>query len=216
MSASLGVNPPTGAPTNLTAALQNNPATPGIPQIGLSWQDNASNESGFLVERSTNGGAFTLIATAPAHSGTGTTTWPDTTAVPGNTYSYRVAAVNVAGQTGYSNTATIAVPAQPAAPSGLTATNNTAPGANGNNNRVVALAWTVSNATNVTGFSIQRATNAAFTNGLSTVTVAATARTLTQTGLAKSTTYYYRVRANNGTFVSSAWVNALPFPLITN
>ena len=39
------------APTNLTAAI----ASCG-PQVNLSWTDNATNENGFVIERSADGG----------------------------------------------------------------------------------------------------------------------------------------------------------------
>jgi hypothetical protein len=100
----------------------------------------------------------------------------------------------------------------PAAPGNFTAVS----GPNGNgNSRSVILTWQdLSN--NETGFTIQRATNSTFKSGLSTVAVATNATTLTQTGLSRNTAYYYRIRANNGNFVFSAWVNAAPFPITTN
>ena len=64
-----------------------------------------------------------------------------------------------------------------------------------------------------TSFTIQRATNLSFTTGLNTSTVAGTASTLTQT-VNDNTTYYYRIRANTAVG-SSAWTNALPFPIRT-
>jgi hypothetical protein len=38
--------------------------------------------------------------------------------------------------------------------------------------------------------------------------------TYTQT-VARNTVYYYRIRANNNISGSSAWKNALPFPILT-
>mgnify|MGYP001163297831 CR=1 FL=1 len=73
------------APTDLTATLQFG------PQIALAWTDNANNETGFMVERSINGGAFAPIATLGANA----TTYPDTTVLAATTYSYRVKAVNL-------------------------------------------------------------------------------------------------------------------------
>ena len=70
------------------------------------------------------------------------------------------------------------------------------------------------NAANETNFTVQRATNATFTTGLNSATLAANATTLTQT-VTRNTTYYYRIRANNTVSGSSAWVNALPFPIRT-
>jgi predicted phage tail protein len=76
-------------------------------RIDLAWQDNSGNETGFQIERSRSGGAFSLIATA----GAGATTWSDTSGLtPNKTYSYRVRAVNAAGNSGYSNTASATTP----------------------------------------------------------------------------------------------------------
>ena len=155
VSDTIGVNQP-AAPTNLTATLQ------AGPQISLTWRDNATTETGFVVERSVNGAAFTQFATAPARNSTGNVTLIDTTTQPGNTYSYQVAATNVAGMSAYSNTASVTVPVMPAAPSNFTAVN----GPNGaGSSRTVILNWT-DKSTNETGFTIQRATNAAFTQNL--------------------------------------------------
>lgn len=205
VTAPLGVNAPE-PPTNLTATLQ------AGPQVGLTWRDNAANETGFAIERSIDAVTFTQIATAPARNNTGNVAYVDTTALPGLTYTYRIAALNLAGLSGYSNLAAVTVPPVPAAPSDFTAVNGPD---GGGNSRSVVLTW-VDWSNNETGFTIQRATNATFTSGLNTTTVAANATTLTQTGLSRSTTYYYRIRANNGSFVSSAWVNATPFPITTN
>src|SRR5262249_50776177 len=45
------------APSNLTAT------KPGAGQINLSWTDNSLNETGFTVQRSTDGTNFTPLAT---------------------------------------------------------------------------------------------------------------------------------------------------------
>ena len=72
ISAPIGVNLPTAAPaapTNLTATLQ------AGPQVRLQWRDNANNEGGFVIERSTTGlpGSFVQVAVAPARNNTGNT-----------------------------------------------------------------------------------------------------------------------------------------------
>jgi hypothetical protein len=69
-------------------------------------------------------------------------------------------------------------------------------------------------APNPTNFTIQRATNLGFTTGLSTSTAAGNLLTVNQT-VTQNTTYYYRIRANNSIGGSSAWTNALPFPIRT-
>jgi FtsP/CotA-like multicopper oxidase with cupredoxin domain len=196
------------APTNLTATLQANPQ--GGVQVSLGFTDNLTVETGFAIERSTDGVTFNRIATAPARTGTGAVTYVDTTVTLGTTYSYRVADITPSGNSPYSNTAQVVIPAQPAAPSGVTAVN----GANQGSQRRVVLTWT-DNANNETGFTVQRATNAAFTSGVVNTTAAANATTLTVSGLTRNTDYYFRIRANSGTVVASDWVTATPSPIHT-
>ena len=89
LSPILVVNAPTpAAPTDLTAILQ------AGPKATLQWTDNADNEAGFVVERSTTGlpDSFVQVGTAPANAGTGVTTFDDTTIATGTAYWYRVAA----------------------------------------------------------------------------------------------------------------------------
>jgi hypothetical protein len=82
------------APSNLAAKVEKN------GQVTLSWRDNAANETGFQVERSTDGSVFTVLATTAAS----TTKYKDTQAQKRQTYYYRVAAKNNVGLSSYSNT----------------------------------------------------------------------------------------------------------------
>ena len=195
------------APTTLTGALR------AGPQVRLTFTDNAVNEYGFIIQRSTDGVNFTQIGTAPARNNTGSTTFTDlgvaATAVE-QTLFYRVAAYNAVGTSPFSNTASVIIPAVPAAPTGVTAV----PGPNQGNNRSVVLTWS-DQSDNETGFTIQRATDVNFTAGVVNTNVTANATTATIGGLARNTNYYFRIRANNGNFVSSAYVNATPFPILT-
>ena len=103
-SAELKVGVPPAAPTDLAASL-----LPGL-QVGLTWQDHATNEVGFDVYRSSDGGVnFTKLATQPALGGTGAVTYADPTAVLGSTYQYRVVAVNAVGTSAPSNTVSVAM-----------------------------------------------------------------------------------------------------------
>ncbi len=77
-------------------------ATSVVAQITLTWDDNSTDETGFKIERSDNGGAFAQIATVVAN----TITYTDSTVTGGNIYSYRVKAYNSIGDSDYSNTAT--------------------------------------------------------------------------------------------------------------
>ncbi|MBC2723093.1 hypothetical protein [Desulfosporosinus sp.] len=97
-----GQNPPQppAAPTNLIAWLQRG-------RVRLSWRDNAKVQVGFVVERSDNGGPyFVLIIIGPIYNN-GYVDYTDRTAIPGNRYTYRVAAMNEAGLSAYSNTASV-------------------------------------------------------------------------------------------------------------
>ena len=170
------------APTSLTAAIN-------VPkQVTLSWTDNATNESGFVIERSTNGGAFVQIAAPGSNANTGTVSITDTTVVAKMTYSYRIKAVRGPVSSAYTNTATITLAAVPAAPSNLTASANTP--------ERVTLTW-MDNATNESGFIIQRSTNGgAF---VQIATPGKRSRTgsvsYTDTNVVPNTNYSYRVAA---------------------
>ena len=89
------------APTNLTASLATG------PRVNLTWVDNATNENGFVIQRSSNGVTFIQIGTAPARTNTGSVTFPDPTVVLGNTYTYRVAAVNGKGLSAFVTSAPV-------------------------------------------------------------------------------------------------------------
>jgi fibronectin type 3 domain-containing protein len=174
-----------GAPTNLTATLQNG----GL--IRLTWRDNATNETGFQVERSLNGGAYAVIATAGPAGGSGTTAvYTDATALASNSYSYRVKAVRLGSSSAYSNVASVTLPALPAAPTGLTAL----PAAT----RAVTLTWT-DNAMNEAGFSVERSVNGGAFAVLTTMGahIGTGVMTYNDTTAAAGTAYVYRVRAYN-------------------
>jgi hypothetical protein len=197
------------APTNLTAVVQVG------PKVSLTWRDNATTETGFVVERcsfvspDTTCTNFAQIASAGPRNNTGNVTYSDTTVTAPNSYLYRVAAFNSGGNSAFATLATaVTIQATPAAPTSFTVTAVVV-----NNTRDTAtLSWTA--AADPASFTIQRATNLSFTTGLTTFTAAGTARSLTQT-VNRNTVYYYRIRANNSVGDSSGWTNALPFPIRT-
>jgi fibronectin type 3 domain-containing protein len=88
---------PPAAPTNLAASVAKN------GQVTLTWTDNSNNETGFQVERSTDGSTFAVIATTAANA----TSYRDSNAVNGQRYYYRVCAKNNVGLSAYSNVVTI-------------------------------------------------------------------------------------------------------------
>ena len=167
------------APTGLTATASNDDV------INLAWTDNANNEDGFKVYRSSDGTNYTQVATkginAQSYSNTG---------LAGNRkYWFKVYAYNTAGNSSASNVASDTT--APQAPSALTATAGS--GATWN---TINLKWT-DNANSEVGFKIERGTASAgpFTQ---IATNAASDITYTDSGLSANTTYYYRVRTYNG------------------
>jgi hypothetical protein len=95
------------APDSLTASASGT-------SVSLAWADRSSNETGFVVERATDS-AFSAGFTS-FNLGAGATSYTDTGLTAGTTYYYRVKAVNAAGSSGYSNTASVTVPTPPPPP----------------------------------------------------------------------------------------------------
>jgi murein tripeptide amidase MpaA len=174
---------PPAIPVNLAAAAASS------SQINLSWTDSDSTEQGFKIERCTSAGCsdFTQIAAVGAN----VASYADAGLSAATSYSYRVRAYNAAGDSGYSNTATAvtaAAPATPNAPTNLAAAVVS--------KSQINLTW-MDNATNEDGFKIERCKGATCTNFTQIATVGANATSYANTGLARRTTYRYRVRAYN-------------------
>ena len=71
-------------------------------QLTVTWVDNSTNETGFSVERSSGTtGTFAEVTT----TGSGVTTYLDSSLADATTYCYRVRAFNAAGYSAYSNVA---------------------------------------------------------------------------------------------------------------
>jgi hypothetical protein len=86
------------APTNLVPGKVWQPAS----SIGLSWKDNATNETGFVIERRLDTTAFAVVRTVAAN----TVRYMDTVPSTG-VYTYRVRAITSADSSGWSNEATM-------------------------------------------------------------------------------------------------------------
>ncbi|MFZ4707468.1 MAG: fibronectin type III domain-containing protein, partial [Bacteroidales bacterium] len=179
------------APSNLVAT----PA--GTTSINLTWADNSTNETGFvLMQSSTSGGIFNKLITIPAN----TTSYTDVGLGSSATYYYKIQATNAGGNSSWSNETsakTNTPPATvPATPSNLIAT------ATGTS--VINLSW-IDNATNETSYVLQRSLAAG--SGYGTIaTLAANTTSYSNTGLNSSTTYYYKVQAANSVG-NSVWSN---------
>lgn len=90
------------APTGLAAVVVSS------TQVNLTWTDTAPGiETGFLIQRSTNGAAYTQIGTTAI----GVTSYHDITATAGTSYAYRVLATSAAGNSPASAVASATTPA---------------------------------------------------------------------------------------------------------
>ncbi|MCC7390928.1 fibronectin type III domain-containing protein, partial [Candidatus Sumerlaeota bacterium] len=173
-------------------------------QIDLSWTDNSSNETGFIIARSTtSGGPYTDIFTTAANA----TSYSNTGLTANTTYYYVVRATASVGDSSNSAQASATtLPNAPAAPSGLSAT--------AASQTQINLSWT-DNSSNETGFIIARSTTSGgpYTD---IFTTAANATSYSNTGLTANTTYYYVVRATNtgGSSANSAQASATTPPNI--
>jgi hypothetical protein len=168
--------PPPAAPSNLSATAASSSG------IDLTWSDNSGNETGFRVERSpATAGPWAQVATTAAAS------FSDTGLASSTLYFYRVRAYGASGDSAYSNTASATtLSGVPASPSALAASAFSS-------NRI-DLSW-LDNSSNESGFKVERSTA---TSGWAQVsTASANATSYSDTGLAASTAYSYRVRAFN-------------------
>jgi subtilisin len=174
---------PPAAPANLAATAVSS------TQINLTWTDSDNTETGFKIERCTGAGCsdFVQITTVAAN----VTSYSNTSLTGSTSYSYRVRANNTAGDSDYSNTATAVTPAAPALPAAPT---NLAAAAVSKSQ--INLTWT-DNASNETGFKIERCKGSTCTNFTQIATVGPGITSYQNTGLASNTTYRFRVRAYN-------------------
>jgi hypothetical protein len=99
-TASVTVSTLPAAPTNLTATAISK------HQVNLSWMESSTNQTGFIIQRSTDGINWTQIAKV----GSSATSYQDTTVSRRKTYYYRVAACNGLGNSPWSNVATVVTP----------------------------------------------------------------------------------------------------------
>jgi hypothetical protein len=103
-------------------------ASPGaaVPTVNVTWQDTANNETGFVVERSTDGVNFGTVG----QPGSNIVSFMDATTAASTAYQYRVRAFNATGMSAPSNVAFVQTGTAVAKPSAPTAF-LPAPGATG-------------------------------------------------------------------------------------
>jgi hypothetical protein len=98
-------SPSSGAPSAPTGAAAVLGST--SPQVSVTWTDTSSNETGFRVERSTDGVNFTIVG----QPGMNVRSFLDQSTAFSTLYKYRVRAVNASGVSAASNTASVQTPA---------------------------------------------------------------------------------------------------------
>ena len=185
------------------------PATPGYfaataastNQINLTWAESSTNEDGFYLTHSTNGGNYFSLAMLA----TGVTNYSDTGLIPGTTYYYQIQAFRSCwGNSAFAGpvSATTLLPPLPVTPLGLVA---------GPGNGLINLSWLPSSG--ASSYNVKRGTS----SGLETNLANLTGTTYTDTGVINGMTYYYVVSAVNGAGEgnNSDEVNATPQALIT-
>ena len=151
-------------------------------QINLSWSDNASNETGYRVERSLDQSSWSSLAAIAANS----SSYSDSNLSPSTTYYYRVVAYNSSGDaTSNVASATTLIP-PPVTPSSLSA--------NAASHTQINLSWS-DNASNETGYRVERSLDQS--SWSLRATIATNSTRYNDNSLAASTTYFYRVVAYN-------------------
>ena len=177
--------PPPAAPSNLAAV----PTSPTV--IALSWIDNASDETGFEIWRSTTGatGTYSLLSNVVAN----VTNANDSGLDPVVPYCYEVRAVGAvnAPPSDFTTASCATTPAPPApnTPSNVSAT--------ATSTTDITVTWR-DNSSDETGFEIWRSTTGASGTYSFLVSVAANAESTNDTGLTPGTQYCYKVKALGG------------------
>lgn len=168
------------APTNLEGSFN------ADGDIVISWQDKSNNETNFeIAMQGPSGGGIVTV-------GTNITSYTEsTTHYLGESYQFKVRAINSYGESAWSNTITL-IPAKPAAPTGITAAFE----ADGD----VLVKWK-DNATNETSYEILMEDGSS--GGSLPLAANATSYTDTYTHVI-GYSYTYSVRAKNA-FGVSAW-----------
>ncbi|MFQ5980804.1 MAG: SBBP repeat-containing protein [Candidatus Heimdallarchaeota archaeon] len=173
---------------------QNLTISPGDNFAELTWAppstDGGSPITSYRVYRGTSSGFYTLIGVVTASSN-----FNDTTVVGGTTYYYVVTAVNVIGESTFSNEVSVVPSGTP--PTGATVSSAPQSLAATPGDIFVELSWTAPSTdggSSITSYRVYRGT----TSGLYTLIGVVTASlSFTDTTVTGGTTYYYVVTAVN-------------------
>lgn len=179
---------PPAAPSGLSASAASS------YRINLNWTDHANNETGFRLDRSTDGVNFTEIAELPADS----TSFSDEPLSPDTNFFYRVWSYNSEATSSYIEVSASTPAGPPAPPSGLTA----APG-----DSRATLTWNAS--PGAAYYTIKRASTA---GGAYTSVGTSSSSSFADDGLSNHRSYSYVVSASNayGTSGNSGEASVIP------
>ena len=182
------------------------PVTPGVNDPGSGWGV-WSAEYQFVLQYApaADPTTWTDAGTGLANATSATLTPGPVTAANQGSYVFRVVARNAMGD---APSAAVAPSIPPSIPAGLTAT--ALPVAPADTTASVQLSWTASAPDPANGYAVQRATDAAFTAGVTDVgTTTDPTVTLTDSGLPFGSTVYYRVRGTTTGAAVSGWSEAV-------
>lgn len=187
-------------PSNVNFTNVKSTEVPAESSLTVNWVDNATNEINNVLERSTDGTNFTVIATLGAN----TVNYNDTHLTPNTIYYYRIKATNNTESSDYA-TASITTPPIPSVP---TKANTPTPTTSLNTvdliNGTLSLKWAGSS--NTTTYSVYFGTDPANLTKLGDVAYVA-APSYSLTGLSPATTYYWRIDSSypKGIMTGDLW-----------
>ncbi len=170
-------------------------------QIIVNWSDNSSNETNFIIERSTNGTTYSQIAELPAN----TITYTDINLIPNTQYYYRIKAKSNNEFSSYSDIKSVTTPALPSAPAKTT---NPTPTDESNfvepTNGSLVLKWTGS--TNTETYQVYFGTSPTELNKVAEFSFNSNP-SFNINNLNNDSKYYWRVDASNtkGTIIGDLW-----------
>jgi hypothetical protein len=187
-------------------------ATPASANsVFLTWTNNATNQTGFHLDRATDPGFTMNLITENLPANATSFTDSATGLAPGGTYYYRIRAYNSAGDSGNSNVASVTIPLAPPAPTNQQVTNVTT--------SEIDLSWQDNAGRLANGYKILRSVNGgSFSQVASlppTSRTAPSSYTWADTNLTPGTFYEYHIIAynisgNNGFADISATTITLP------
>jgi len=207
MMRAIAIAVPPRAPSNLVVTRSGSTAT-------LTWKDNSLSETGFTIQRANDGNFATGLVNFNVAAGV--TAYTDKNLKNNVNYYYRVFATNLVGDPTVYPAPAIGFPTLTAnseysnvrgPPAGTTTILSvTQAAATGS---PVIVQWSYTPSGDQTGFTIQRATNAAFTQGVTNFKVGGNIASFSDnTGKTAGLTYYYRTVATNS-LGTGLWSNSM-------